>query len=253
MQPDGASFGAWLRQHRERKKVSIASIAESTKILAALLEGLEHGEVARWPSGLYRRAFIRAYAGAIGLDPEPVVREFLEHFPDPEELNASPATAPPPGGTRAPWAVLRLTLDTGSSGGTTLAQKARHRLLAVLFDAFVLSVAGLSMFLAIGSLWWPMTLALTVYFFGGVLILGTTPGLCLMTSIDRADARARTMARTRQARNESESTARTTLGTRLVDAVMSLQSSLVGRTDLKGQGHATEAAAAAADPGLKLR
>ena len=56
------SLGARLRAERLRRNVSIASIAESTKILGALLEGLEHDDVSRWPSGLYRRAFIRAYA-----------------------------------------------------------------------------------------------------------------------------------------------------------------------------------------------
>ena len=62
------SLGARLRAQRLSRKVSIASIAESTKILGALLEALEHDDVSRWPSGLYRRAFIRAYATAIGLE-----------------------------------------------------------------------------------------------------------------------------------------------------------------------------------------
>ena len=56
------SFGARLRYERERRKISIASIAENTKILGALLEGVERDDVSRWPTGFYRRAFMRAYA-----------------------------------------------------------------------------------------------------------------------------------------------------------------------------------------------
>src|SRR3712207_6249754 len=78
------SFGARMRHERERRKISIASIAEGTKILGALLEGLENDDVSRWPTGFYRRAFMRAYATAIGLDPEQTVKEFVERFPDPE-------------------------------------------------------------------------------------------------------------------------------------------------------------------------
>ncbi|PYR57439.1 MAG: hypothetical protein DMF91_19450, partial [Acidobacteria bacterium] len=39
--------------------------------------------MSHWPAGIFRRAFIRAYAQAIGLDPAVVVGEFLEIYPDP--------------------------------------------------------------------------------------------------------------------------------------------------------------------------
>jgi cytoskeletal protein RodZ len=93
MSVEFASFGARMRYERERRNISIASIAEATKILGALLEGLERDDVSRWPTGFYRRAFMRAYAGAIGLDPDVTVQEFLEHFPDPD---AAPPEPPPP-------------------------------------------------------------------------------------------------------------------------------------------------------------
>src|SRR3954470_13490703 len=82
------SFGARLRRQRERQRVSLASIAEQTKIHLPLLEELEHDKVAHWPSGIFRRAFIRAYAIAIGLQPDDVVREFLSLYPDPIEVVA---------------------------------------------------------------------------------------------------------------------------------------------------------------------
>lgn len=77
------SFGARLRAQREQQQVSLAAISAATKIKVGLLEGLEADDVSRWPSGLFRRSYVRDYAKAIGLDPEEAVREFLERYPDP--------------------------------------------------------------------------------------------------------------------------------------------------------------------------
>ncbi len=79
------SFGARLRQQREQQQIALTTIAEQTKISVSLMEGLERGDVSHWPSGIFRRSFMRAYAQAIGLDPDPIVREFLERYPDPNE------------------------------------------------------------------------------------------------------------------------------------------------------------------------
>lgn len=88
------SFGARLRQQREQQHISLGTIAEQTKIKLSLLEALERDDVSHWPAGIFRRAFIRAYAHAIGLEPDVVVREFLEFHPDPPEMVAPiPANA----------------------------------------------------------------------------------------------------------------------------------------------------------------
>lgn len=79
------SFGTRLRLQRERQHVELDDIAERTKIKRSLLEGLERDDLAYWPGGIYRRSYVRAYAQAIGLSPDTVVREFLELYPDPVE------------------------------------------------------------------------------------------------------------------------------------------------------------------------
>src|SRR6478672_364512 len=83
------SFGARLRQRRERQHIALSTIAEQTKIKLSLLEALERDDVSHWPAGIFRRAFIRAYAHAIALEPDVVVREFLELYPDPIEVVAT--------------------------------------------------------------------------------------------------------------------------------------------------------------------
>ena len=88
------SFGARLRQRREKQQIALTTIAEQTKIKLSLLEALERDDLSRWPEGIFRRAFVRAYAHAIGLEPDVVVREFLDVHPDPVEVVATvPASA----------------------------------------------------------------------------------------------------------------------------------------------------------------
>src|SRR4051812_39051422 len=89
------SFGGRLRQRRERQQIALATIAEQTKIKASLLEELERDDLSHWPSGIFRRAFLRAYAHAIGLEPDLVVRECLERHPDPIEVVVTEAAIPP--------------------------------------------------------------------------------------------------------------------------------------------------------------
>ena len=83
------SFGSRLRHERERRQIALRSIAESTKINITLLEGLERDDVSRWPSGIFRKSFIKSYAEAVGLKPDPLVREFIELYPDPLEVEAA--------------------------------------------------------------------------------------------------------------------------------------------------------------------
>jgi transcriptional regulator with XRE-family HTH domain len=175
---DGESLGRRLRRERERRQIALASIADNSKISVSLFEDLERDNVARWPSGIFRRAFIRSYAEAVGLDPEATTREFLERFPDPH----APVAAPPAAARSA--STLRLTLaDTGSSfmRGKVLASL-RGRWAAIACDAAVIVTIGLAMYVALGTLWMPLCVALIGYYAGGILLLGNTPGVCLCAS-----------------------------------------------------------------------
>jgi cytoskeleton protein RodZ len=95
---DGATFGAFLRNHREGRNLTLHDIAAGTKIATRHLAALERGDVRSWPGGLYRRAMVRAYAAAVGLDPDVTVSEFTDAFaevpvavePEPKQLPAVP-------------------------------------------------------------------------------------------------------------------------------------------------------------------
>ena len=97
------SLGARLRRQRERKGVSLKTIAQQTKIKQSLLDGLERDDLTHWPVGIFRKAYVRDYAVAIGVDPDAVIREFVEAYPAPIELPDPPPPAP---------SLLRTLLDS---------------------------------------------------------------------------------------------------------------------------------------------
>jgi hypothetical protein len=96
------NFGSRLRTQREQQQVPLSVIAERTKIKASLLEALERNDVSQWPTGIFRRSFVKTYAQAIGLDAETVLREFTELFPEPPEEDVTLALAAAADGRRPP-------------------------------------------------------------------------------------------------------------------------------------------------------
>ena len=196
MASDFQSFGARMRHERERRRISIASIAESTKILGALIEGLENDDLSRWPTGLYRRAFMRAYARAIGLDQDATVKEFLEHHPDPEATPTAPVTdAPSTSGLAYMLRIGAPPLGAWFSDGA-LISGFRWRCLAALLDLFVIAATGLAAFVVLGHLWAPLAVAATAYYGAGILLLGNTPGVCLFADPTKAIGGGRPMSLT---------------------------------------------------------
>jgi cytoskeletal protein RodZ len=86
-------FGEKLRRARERRNLSLQRIAADTKIGRRLLADIEIGDCSRWPGGIYARAYMRTYGRAIGMDPEELVADFCEIFPQfarPEPVEPAP-------------------------------------------------------------------------------------------------------------------------------------------------------------------
>ena len=89
--PPARTVGARLREAREKRGVSLRQIADSTRISVMSLEALERSDLSRLPGGIFTRAFIRAYAQEVGLDPDRTIQDFIAELP-PE---AATATAHP--------------------------------------------------------------------------------------------------------------------------------------------------------------
>jgi transcriptional regulator with XRE-family HTH domain len=177
---DPRSFGAALRRERERRGITLDTIAEQTKVSAALLEGLERGDLARWPAGIFRRAFVRGYADAVGLDSRTVLEAFLRIYPD----EGAPAVAPAHVVAAAfgQGQPLRLTLADDDKLKTLLS---RSRLAGVAIDllALLLPAAVVTVLVSPLAGWMTLGCIAVGYHAVGALALGTTPGLWLTLSL----------------------------------------------------------------------
>ena len=69
-------FGDRLRQARETKGLSLATIADATRIAVRHLSALERGDLEALPSGPFAKGYIRAYAEHVGIDAEPILQEY---------------------------------------------------------------------------------------------------------------------------------------------------------------------------------
>jgi transcriptional regulator with XRE-family HTH domain len=115
------SFGTRLRQQREQRQISLEDISAKTKIKASLLEGLEGDDLSRWPQGIFRRAYIRTYAQAIGLEPDTLLQQFLALYPEPPE--EQPLVAPE--SPKRPPTRLRFLLNAAFGAARQAATEAR--------------------------------------------------------------------------------------------------------------------------------
>lgn len=75
-----SNVGARLQQARIQGGLSLEELSARTKIREVLLVAIERGDFERLPKGLLARGLIRAYAREVGLDPELVVRQFVDDF-----------------------------------------------------------------------------------------------------------------------------------------------------------------------------
>ena len=69
-------LGAQLKRARDERGISLSDIANRTKISVTALESLERNDLSKLPGGIFGRAFVRAYAAELGLDPDKTVADF---------------------------------------------------------------------------------------------------------------------------------------------------------------------------------
>lgn len=156
------AFGARLRTQRERQGISLAAIADSTKIKLSLLDELERGDVSHWPRGLFRRAYLRDYAAAIGASAEPLVAEFVRLFPEeglPSDETAA-ITEPEPMRLTFPEERQRVSQRAVSSVADAAAELTGV-LVAGLAVSFAFSTTILTTCGAVALAYYPLATAIT--------------------------------------------------------------------------------------------
>jgi hypothetical protein len=156
-----------MRNARERAGLTLDAIAASTKIKASLLAELERNDLSHWPHGIYRRAFFRAYAAALGIESDPLVAEFVRLFPD--DGWATSVAAP------AATGEMRLTL---AAVPRSRARPVLASLAAALIDlCLVLGLAGVLRWPIGVDFWMAVSAVALVYFSVPTVFSRRTPGV----------------------------------------------------------------------------
>ena len=133
-----SSVGAYLRQLRETRGVSLEEIARVTRVGSSYLHALEGDDFAALPEPVFTRGFVRAYCQALGETPD----EALALYDGRSEASA-PALAPSAVRTRPPSAA--------SHASTGPASRTRGPVLVSFILLVVLGVALFAVTLALQS------------------------------------------------------------------------------------------------------
>ncbi|MFC1498265.1 helix-turn-helix domain-containing protein [Verrucomicrobiota bacterium] len=78
------SLGRKLHDARLKKKMSASEVAASTRMMVQIVEDLEREDFRRVAAPIYGKGFIRMYAEAVGLDPKPLINEYMLRFANPK-------------------------------------------------------------------------------------------------------------------------------------------------------------------------
>ena len=90
-------FGKTLRSAREAKGYTVSQIAEMTHLKSQVVEGLESEDFCKIAAPIYGRGFVKLYCEAVGLEPKPLVDEFMAIMNGEREIaiKERPAAKPP--------------------------------------------------------------------------------------------------------------------------------------------------------------
>ncbi|WP_368504105.1 helix-turn-helix domain-containing protein [Alkalihalophilus sp. As8PL] len=80
-----SELGQFLRETREQKGLSLEDLQRTTKIQKRYLLAIEEGRFDTLPGLFYARAFVKTYAEAVGLDPEPLFEQYRSELPNPQK------------------------------------------------------------------------------------------------------------------------------------------------------------------------
>lgn len=73
-------FGTTLRAAREAKGYTAAQIAEITHLAPTTVVEMENEDFRRIPAAIYGRGFVKLYCAAVGINPKPLIDEFMDIY-----------------------------------------------------------------------------------------------------------------------------------------------------------------------------
>jgi transcriptional regulator with XRE-family HTH domain len=181
---DTTSLGVYLRAERERRGLTLRAISETTKVSLPLLEGLEADDITRWPGGIFRRAFVRSYAEAVGLDPDAVFRRFEQQHRSPTAEIATTEGGSPTNELHA----IGQPCGHGHWPMPRTGVPKRFRYIGTAADLTVAIVLAFGSAAAGSRLLWPV-LMIAAYYAAGILTTGTSPMVALLSQVESEPTR----------------------------------------------------------------
>ncbi len=112
------SPGATLRAAREKRKLTQADISEATRIKIHVINAIENNDFSEVAAPLYGKGFIKMYAEVVGLDPAPLLRDYMERHArvvHPSLQSERPPAAPSNNGIPMPSTLDRFKTSGGAA------------------------------------------------------------------------------------------------------------------------------------------
>lgn len=88
-------FGKTLREAREAKGLTINQVAERTHMMTQMVENLENENFSKIAAPIYGRGFVKLYCEELGLDPKPLIAEFMDIYNGNREPTIKMRAVPP--------------------------------------------------------------------------------------------------------------------------------------------------------------
>jgi cytoskeletal protein RodZ len=120
------SLGSYLKRERELRQISVAEVAQTTRIPMRLIALLENDELEALPADIFVRGYLRAYARALSLEEGEVLARH-QRKPEPERPAPLPAVYTPEPGRRFGIALALVILLILFTLALSIVLRPRHR------------------------------------------------------------------------------------------------------------------------------
>jgi cytoskeletal protein RodZ len=90
----GVSIGDTLAEARRQADLTVTQVSQRTCIRETIIRGIERGDYSACGGDFYARGHIRSIARAVGVDPEPLVREYDHTQGAPQAISAADVFEP---------------------------------------------------------------------------------------------------------------------------------------------------------------
>jgi cytoskeletal protein RodZ len=88
------SIGDALAEGRRQAGLTITQVSQRTRIRETIIRGIERGDLSGCGGDFYARGHIRSIAGAVGINPEPLIAEYDATMGAPQAISAADVFQP---------------------------------------------------------------------------------------------------------------------------------------------------------------